>query len=42
MLELFCRAPEGVNLAEGSHLTPIPIDEAAATLSATYSIKSMG
>ena len=34
MLELFCRAPEGVNLAEGSHLTPIPIDEAAATLSA--------
>ena len=34
MLELFCRAPEGVNLAEGSHLTPIPIDEAAASLSA--------
>jgi len=34
MLELFCRAPEGINLAEGSHLTPIPIDEAAASLSA--------
>jgi hypothetical protein len=34
MLELFCRAPEGVNLAEGGHLTPIPIDEAAASLSA--------
>ena len=34
MLELFCRAPEGIDLAEGSHLTPIPIDEAAASLSA--------
>jgi len=34
MLELFCRAPEGINVAEGSHLTPIPIDEAAASLSA--------
>jgi hypothetical protein len=34
MLELFCRAPEGINRAEGSHLTPIPIDEAAASLSA--------
>ena len=34
MLELFCRAPEGINLAEGSHLTPIPIDEAAESLSA--------
>ena len=34
MLELFCRAPEGINLAEGNHLTPIPIDEAAASLSA--------
>jgi hypothetical protein len=34
MLELFCRAPQGINLAEGSHLTPIPIDEAAASLSA--------
>lgn len=34
MLKLFCRAPEGINLAEGSHLAPIPIDEAAASLSA--------
>ncbi|MCW5572368.1 MAG: nucleotidyl transferase AbiEii/AbiGii toxin family protein [Steroidobacteraceae bacterium] len=34
MLELFCRAPKGIDLAEGSHLTPIPIDEAAASLSA--------
>ena len=28
MLELFSRAPEGLALAHGSHLTPIPIDEA--------------
>ena len=34
MLELFCRAPDGINLAEGSHLTPVLIDEAAASLSA--------
>jgi len=34
MRELFCRAPEGIRLAEGSHLTPIPIDEAVASLSA--------
>lgn len=34
MLELFCRAPDGIVLAEGSHLTPIPLDEAAASLSA--------
>jgi hypothetical protein len=34
MLELFWRAPEGISLAEGSHLTPIPIDEAVASLSA--------
>ena len=34
MLELFCRAPEGIELAAGSHLTPIPIDEAVASLSA--------
>lgn len=34
MLELFCRAPEGIKLAKGSHLTPIPIEEAAASLSA--------
>jgi hypothetical protein len=34
MLELFCRAPEGIHLAEGAHLTPIPFDEAVASLSA--------
>ena len=34
MLELFCRAPDGIKLAEGSHLTPIPLDEAVASLSA--------
>jgi hypothetical protein len=34
ILELFCRAPEGLELAAGSHLTPIPIDEAVASLSA--------
>lgn len=34
MLELFCRAPEGIYLAEGAHLTPIPFEEAVASLSA--------
>lgn len=34
MLELFCRAPEGMKLAEGIHLTPIPVQEAVASLSA--------
>lgn len=34
MLELFCRAPEGIRLAEGAHLTPIPFEEAVASLSA--------
>jgi len=34
MLELFSRVPNGLNLAEGSHLTPIPIDEAVSSLSA--------
>ena len=34
MLELFSRSPEGLRLARGSHLTPLPIDEAAASLSA--------
>ncbi|WP_394890218.1 hypothetical protein ACG873_02340 [Mesorhizobium sp. AaZ16] len=34
MLELFSRSPEGLTLAEDSHLTPLPIDEAAASLSA--------
>jgi hypothetical protein len=34
MLELFSRTPEGLTLAEDSHLTPLPIDEEAASLSA--------
>lgn len=34
MLELFSRNPEGVTLAEGSQLTPLPIGEEAASLSA--------
>ena len=34
MIELFSRTPEGLELAEGSHLTPLPIEEAAASLSA--------
>jgi len=34
MLELFCRAPDGIELVQGSHLTPIPLDPAVASLSA--------
>ncbi len=34
MLELFSRQPEGLDLAADGHLTPLPIDEAAASLSA--------
>ncbi len=34
MLELFCRAPDGLKPAKGSQLTPIPLDEAVASLSA--------
>ncbi|MEQ1518652.1 MAG: hypothetical protein ABL931_19400, partial [Usitatibacteraceae bacterium] len=34
MLELFSRSPEGLELAADAHLTPLPIDEAAASLSA--------
>lgn len=34
MLELFCRVPDGINLVEGSHLTPIPIDDVVVSLSA--------
>ena len=34
MLELFCRAPDGIVLAPDARLTPIPIDEAVASLSA--------
>ncbi|HEX7944140.1 MAG TPA: hypothetical protein VF495_05705 [Phenylobacterium sp.] len=34
MIELFSRAPEGFELAPDSQITPLPIDEAAASLSA--------
>jgi hypothetical protein len=34
MIELFSRAPDGFTLGEGSHLTPLPIDETVASLSA--------
>jgi hypothetical protein len=34
MLELFARAPDGLQPAPGSQLTPIPLDEAVSSLSA--------
>jgi hypothetical protein len=34
MLELFCRSPDGLHIAEPGHLTPIPMDEAVSSLSA--------
>lgn len=34
MLELFCRQPDGLTLPEESHVTPIPMDEQASSLSA--------
>ncbi|MDM0086550.1 MULTISPECIES: hypothetical protein [unclassified Variovorax] len=34
MVELFARAPDGLRPAEGSRLTPIPLDEAVSSLSA--------
>lgn len=34
MLELFSRVPDALSPAEGSHLTPIPIDEEVSSLSA--------
>lgn len=34
MLELFCRSPDGIELAEDANLTPIPIGDAVASLSA--------
>lgn len=34
MIELFARAPNGLLPAEGSQLTPIPLDEAVSSLSA--------
>lgn len=32
MIELFCRAPEGIKLTSGAHLAPIPFDEVVASL----------
>jgi hypothetical protein len=34
MVELFARAPDGLEIAKGSKLTPIPLDEALSSLSA--------
>jgi hypothetical protein len=34
MVELFSRRPNAIQLREGSHLTPIPVDEEVASLSA--------
>ena len=34
MVELFARAPDGLQPAKGSQLTPIPLDEAVSSLSA--------
>lgn len=34
MLELFSRAPDGLQLIAGAHLTPLPIDEEVSSLSA--------
>lgn len=34
MLELFCRAPDGIRLSPSSRLTPISFDESTASLSA--------
>ena len=34
MVELFARAPDGLEPAEGSQLTPIPLEEAVSSLSA--------
>jgi len=34
MLELFSRKPDMLDLAEGAHLTPIPVDEEISSLSA--------
>lgn len=34
MIELFSRQPDAINLREGSHLTPIPVDGEVASLSA--------
>jgi hypothetical protein len=34
MIELFCRAPEGIQIAPGAHLAPISFAEVVASLSA--------
>jgi hypothetical protein len=34
MLELFARVPDALSVAEGSHLTPIPIEDEVSSLSA--------
>jgi hypothetical protein len=34
MLELFCRSPDGIRLAESGRLTPIPFDDVVSSLSA--------
>jgi hypothetical protein len=34
MLELFSRAPDALSIAEGSHLTPIPVSDEISSLSA--------
>lgn len=34
MVELFSRKPDAIRLSEGSHLTPIPVDEEISSLSA--------
>jgi hypothetical protein len=34
MIELFCRAPEGIRIAPGAHLAPISFDKVVASLSA--------
>jgi hypothetical protein len=36
MLELFVRKPDMLDLAEGTHLTPIPVDEEISSLSAIF------
>jgi hypothetical protein len=36
MIELFCRAPEGIQIAPGAHLAPISFAEVVASLSAIH------
>ena len=37
MLELFSRKPDVLQLAEGSHLTPLPMEDDVSSLRATSS-----